>query len=205
MIKWLFAFLGVIFLSASLAQDLSKYGVIDEELPVGVNVGDTIKNTELNLLTGETEYIYEYSKDRPTVILFYRGEWCPVCNKYLSNLSDSLDLIKEKANVIVISPETKENMMKTQEEHPEYTYVLDENEELMMAFDVVFYVTKKYQKKIKMFLRTDIAAHNENDDTEARLPIPATYIVNKDGVVLYRHFEYDYHIRASALDILKHL
>jgi peroxiredoxin len=192
------------FLGLTLnAQDVEKYGVVDGTQPEGAQVGDTIVDLTLHFLNGKEGSLYDLSMDRPTVILFYRGEWCPVCNKYLSNLSDSLGMIQEKANVIVISPETKANMEKTQKSHPEYTYVLDEEEEIMLAFDVLFDVTKKYQKKIKTFLWTDIAEHN--DEKKARLPVPATFIVDANGVILYRHFEYDYGIRATALEILTHL
>lgn len=185
------------------SQDFGKHGVLDQDLPLGLNVGDTVMDLELTFQDGTRESLYDYSKDRPTVVLFYRGEWCPVCNKYLSNLTDSLAMIKEKANVIVVSPETKGNMLKMQEEHPEYNYILDGNQVVMSTFDVLFYVTKKYQKKIKTFLRTDIT--KQNGQEVAKLPVPATYIVGKNGVILFEHFNYDYGVRATATEILSNL
>ena len=53
--------------------------------------------------------IFELNKaieDRPVVIIFYRGFWCPVCNKHLSQIQDSISLITDKgATVVAISPE----------------------------------------------------------------------------------------------------
>ena len=74
---------------------------------------------------------------------------------------------------------------------------------IMQDFDVLFKVTKKYQGKIKTFLFTDIAKNNNQD--EAQLPVPATYIIDQKGMVKWRHFDYDYTKRASAKDIIKAL
>src|SRR5687767_3980125 len=52
-------------------------------------------------------------KKGKVVLVFYRGEWCPYCNKELSRLQDSLQLITEKgATVIAVSPEKPENISK---------------------------------------------------------------------------------------------
>ncbi len=193
--------IAVVFLAFSPhAQDLDKYGVVEEGAPSGIEVGDTIENLTLYFLSGDVINLHDYVSSKPTVVLFYRGEWCPVCMRYLSNLSDSLSLIEEKANVIVVAPEIEENMKKTKENSPTFTFVLDSNEAIMKAFDVMFDVTEKYQKKISTFLKTDIAEHNGED--AARLPVPATYMLDENGVILFRHFDFNYKVRATASQIL---
>lgn len=199
----LIIFLPFFFQTIVQAQDLDKYGVEEAALPVGLEVGDTIDDLPLNYLMGDQRSIDELLEEKPLVVLFYRGEWCPVCMKYLSNLTDSLALIEEKANVIVVSPEKREKMLVTYEQYPQFTYVLDTNELMMTSFDVLFNVTDKYQKKISTFLKVDISEHNNKED--ARLPVPATYVINKNGVIIYRQFDYNYKERASALSILKAL
>lgn len=201
--KIITAFILVLSTVALHSQQLDKYGVSEEGLPQGLMVGDTVNNLPLQFLDGATEQLYQYSSEKPTVVLFYRGEWCPVCSRHLSNLTDSLALIKIHANVIVVAPESKENMLKMAKDHPEYTYVLDQDEQIMNSFDVIFNVTDQYQKKIKTLLATDIAKHNDKEG--ARLPVPATYIVDKDGVIHYRHFDFNYKNRASAREILEAL
>lgn len=191
------------FLVITHAQDLDKYGVEEADLPEGLQVGDTIHDLPLNYLNGDQQSIDELLDERPLVVLFYRGEWCPVCMKYLSNLTDSLALIEEKANVIVVSPEKREKMLVTYEQYPQFTYVLDTNELIMKSFDVLFNVTDKYQKKISTFLKVDISEHN-NQDT-ARLPVPATYVIDKNGVIIYRQFDYNYKQRSNVADILEKL
>ncbi len=48
------------------------------------------------------------------VLMFYRGQWCPYCNKQMSQMNDSLSMITAKgATVVAISPEIQENVVKT--------------------------------------------------------------------------------------------
>jgi len=64
-------------------------------------------------------------------------------------------------------------------------------------------VTDAYQKKIRDKLNTDIAENNGNK--EAKLPVPATYVIGKDGVIKYVQFDLNYKNRASVEGILEHL
>jgi peroxiredoxin len=67
-------------------------------------------------------------KEGKVVLVFYRGEWCPYCNKELSRLQDSLQLIKDKgATLVAVSPEKPENVLKTVEKtKAEYSILYDE-------------------------------------------------------------------------------
>jgi len=67
----------------------------------------------------------------------------------------------------------------------------------------MFSVTKKYEGKIKTFLMTDIAKNNNQD--EATLPVPATYVIGRDDVIKRRHFNYNYGVRATAKENIDNL
>jgi peroxiredoxin len=73
----------------------------------------------------------------------------------------------------------------------------------MQRYDVLFNVTEAYQQKISTKLEADIASNNAKED--AKLPVPATFIIDQEGVIVYRQFNADYHIRATVNDILNHL
>ena len=81
--------------------------------------------------------------------------------------------------------------------------ILDKDESLMQAFDVDFEVTNGYHKKIKTFLFADIAKNN-NKET-AKLPVPATFIIDQSGTISYRQFDLNYKNRASIKEIVKNL
>ncbi len=77
------------------------------------------------------------------------------------------------------------------------------NESIIRAYGVSFRVTDSYNRKIKFGLMTDIASNNGQE--EATLPIPATYIIDRDGSIIARQFDPDYKNRASVKWILDHL
>lgn len=144
-------------------------------------------------------------KKGPVVVLFYRGQWCPVCNRHLSRLQDSLQLIYNKgAAVIAISPEKPEYLGKTvSKTKVKFTLLYDKDYSISEAFDVVF---KPTEKEIAMYndrLKADL--ENANTDSSKRLPVPATFIINKKGIIVWREFNPDYKVRASVHDILKNI
>jgi len=183
-----------------------KYGLdTTGSMPSGLVQGVKAPRIIAQSINGDPINSVELLKEKSIVLIFYRGEWCPVCNKYLSNLNDSLSYILEKnAVVIAISPETIDNAHKTESQtSAAFIIIPDTTHKIMLDYDVLFNVTDKYQKKISRFLSTDIAANNHEED--AHLPVPATYIINKNGIISYVQFDYNYKNRASVKDIIDHL
>lgn len=174
-------------------------------VPIGLKVGEKAPVIKGISVDGNGINSNETLKDKNIVLIFYRGKWCPVCSKYLSNLNDSLKfIIENNAEIFVIGPETFENAEKTVDKtSADFILIPDTSLQILKDYDVLFYVTKKYQGKIKTFLMTDIAKNNNQD--EALLPVPATYVIGKDGVIKWRHFDYDYSKRASVKEIIDNL
>lgn len=180
----------------------TDYGMdITKPLPVGLPLGAKAPIVEMinldnQIMTSESLY-----KKGPLVVIFYRGEWCPVCNKYLSALNDSLPMIEALgAEVVVVSPELAENAKKTQENsHSQFTFVPDPTLQIEKSFDVLFHVTDDYQSKINTYLNKDIKENNGS--TKALLPVPATFVIDQSGTIVYKQFDYDYHNRATATEI----
>jgi len=67
----------------------------------------------------------------------------------------------------------------------------------------MFSVTKAYQDKVKAGLSIDIAENNGRDT--ARLPVPATYIISKDGIIVAVQFDPDYNYRSTVKWMLQNL
>lgn len=187
--------------------DYKEFGIDTTELdaPTGLSVGDIAPNFFVKDQRKNKTELKELLKEGPVIIIFFRGNWCPICSRYLSNLKDSLTFITKKGvKVVAVTPETDINVEKTGKKMPaELIIISDKNEKIMEDYKVVFNVTESYQKKIKHFLFTDIAKHNGKE--KARLPVPATFIVDKNGMIVYRHFDLNYKNRASVNDILLNL
>jgi len=139
------------------------------------------------------------------VLLFYRGQWCPVCNRHMSQLQEQLDEIEAKgAKVIAVSPEKQENLQKTKSKTgAEFTLLYDEDYKICEDFDVAF-VPK--EQLIELYdTRLDADLENAHSDNSQRIPVPATFIINQKGKVAWRHFDRDYKERASEEEIMEAL
>jgi len=195
-----------VFSILGFAQEDIGFGVdMDGNIPKGLNVGDKAPMFVINSIDGQKVDAASILKEKELVIIFYRGEWCPVCTRYLSSFNDSLEYINAKGTeVLAIGPETSQNGDKTKENTgADFTIIADSTQQIARDYDVLFDVTKGYQRKIKTFLRTDIAENNGSD--KAQLPVPATFVIGKDGIIKFKQFDYNYKNRASVKEILEHL
>jgi peroxiredoxin len=179
-----------------LAQDAAK--------PEGLKVGDVAPAFESVDQNGKKISLKEILQKGEAVLVFYRGQWCPYCNKQLSKISDSLSLITAKgATVITITPETTENIKKTiTKTKAIYAIVEDKGLKIMSNYKVKFAVDAGTIEKYKKY---GIDFEKANGENGANLPVPATYIIGQDGKVKYVFFNTDYSKRATVKEILENL
>lgn len=177
-----------------------------QEKPEGLFIHSKAFDFKAKDVSGEAINLKDLRKNGPVVIVFYRGNWCPYCNKELSQLQDSLQLIKDKgASLVAITPETPEGIIKTAEKtKATFPIIYDEDMKIMKAYDVAFKVAEKTVTRYKSF-DIDLAANNNQRPDEIYLPVPAVYIVDKEGNITYRYFEPDYKKRPSVKEILMNL
>lgn len=144
-------------------------------------------------------------KEKPVVLVFYRGFWCPYCNKHIKSLQDSLKLIeKAGATVIAVSPEKPDYLNKMKSKNGvQFTILYDEDYKIAKAFDVNFLPTKKERTLYNVMLGAKLKK-SHSDDSE-QLPIPATFLINKDGKIVWRQFDPNYKNRSTVENILKAL
>jgi len=195
--------------SAVFGQEINyaKFGIEtkDSHIPHGLKPGDKAPDFVGYDQTGKQVELKKLLEEGPVVLFFYRGKWCPVCSRYLNNYQDSLNMIVGQGfNVVAVTPESIENVEQTVKFHNlTFTVIYDCQEKIMEDYDVMFSVTKDYQDKILKDLSTSIAENNGRD--VAHLPVPATYIINKDGIIVAVQFDPDYHKRASVQWMLKNM
>ncbi|MCW3117712.1 MAG: AhpC/TSA family protein [Chitinophagaceae bacterium] len=181
-------------------------GAIGQEKPEGLFIHSKAPDFKAKDLTGVAVNLKDFRKKGPVVLVFYRGNWCPYCNKALSRLQDSLQFIKEKgATLIAITPEGQEGIIKTAEKtKAEFPIIYDEDLKIMKAYEVAYKVDDKAVSRYKNF-DIDLAANNNQKPDAVYLPVPAVYIIDREGNITYRYFEPDYKKRASVKEILKNL
>jgi peroxiredoxin len=177
----------------------------NSNIPHGLNAGDKAPDFTGYDQTGKQVELKKVLDRGPIILFFYRGKWCSECSRYLNNYQDSLKILTDQGfNVIAITPESIENVEQSVKLHNlTFTVIYDCQEKIMKDYDVMFSVTKAYQDKIFLESSIDIAKNNGRD--AARLPVPATYIINRDGFIVAVQFDPDYRNRASVKWMLKNL
>jgi peroxiredoxin len=168
----------------------------------GLKKGDTAPAFTAVDNSGKTLNLKTLLKTNKAVVLFfYRGQWCPYCNKHIQQLQDSLQLLTGKgAYVVGVTPETADNINKTiGKTKASFSMVSDNGYAIMKAYDVNYVMDQATVTKYKGY-GIDLEANNGN--TDHMLPVPATYVIGKDGKLVYVHFDKDYRKRASIQSIL---
>jgi peroxiredoxin len=175
-----------------------------QEAPEGLFINSKAKNFKATDQFGSTVELKDLLKKGKVVLVFYRGYWCPYCNRYLKKLEDSLQLIKDKgATLIAVTPEKPESVSKTVEKtKAEYSIIYDEDMKIMKAYEVDYTVPGN---TVTRYRNTGINLEEINGENGNSLPIPATYIIDEDSNVTYRFFNPDYKKRPSVKEILDHL
>jgi peroxiredoxin len=175
-----------------------------QEAPEGLFIASKAPDFKAKDQNGKEIRLKDLLKEGKVVLVFYRGYWCPYCNKELSKLQDSLQLIKDKgATLIAVSPEKQENISKTIEKtKAEYSILHDEGLKIMKAYEVEFEVP---ENTITRYRNAGIDIGKNNGDNGNFLPIPAVYIIDKESTITYRFFEPDYKKRPTVLDLLNNL
>lgn len=172
--------------------------------PKGLSVGDIAPDFKATSQDGSLISLKKELKNGPVVLFFYRGSWCPYCNKQMAQLQDSLKFIKAKgASIIGVTPETNESMKKIlKNSAASFPLISDTGTEIMNLYDVSFKLDAPTVERYKKY-NIDLTAANGN--SENKLPVPATYIIGVDGKIKFVYFNTDYKMRASVAEIISHL
>lgn len=175
-----------------------------QEAPEGLFISSKAPDFKATDQNGEEIRLKDLVKKGKVVLVFYRGFWCPHCNRFLKKLEDSLQLIKAKgATLVAVTPEKPGNISKTIEKTKAgYPILFDEDLKIMKAYDVDL---EQQENTITRYRNTGIDLEKNNGKNWKYLPIPAVYIIDKESTVIYRFFEPDYKKRPSVKEILDNL
>jgi len=137
------------------------------------------------------------SYKKPTVVLFYRGGWCPYCNAQLGDLHIvEPKLRKSGFEVVFLSsdrPELLYSSLKAADIH--YTLLSDSHLEAAKSFHVAYHVDDATVAKLREY-GEDLEATTGTKEHE--LPVPSVFIIDTSGTIRFVYSNPDYKIRLSA-------
>lgn len=169
---------------------------------MALKVGDRAPSIVLGNAKGETVDVGALLKKGPVIVAFYRGGWCPFCNLELRAFQRLLpDIEASGASLVAISPEKPDDSLSTAEKNALTFEVLsDVGQKVGRAFRLVYDFSDELKSAYNGF-GLDIPAKNGTAG-EWALPISATYIIGRDGVIVYANTDADYRDRADPSEIL---
>lgn len=142
--------------------------------------------------------------DKHLVLSFFRGTWCPYCNLELKALDNiSHEIKKRGARLVSSSPELFQNMKHDLDRNGiQSTVVSDLNNNAADKFGLVFDLPWDYQQIYRaMNIHLDLL----NNNPEWTLPVPATFVISRDGIIKATHINVDYTLRMEPEAILSEL
>lgn len=150
------------------------------------------KDVNLDELLKENEFV---------VLNFYRGAWCPYCNLELKAFEQINDkLIQNKAKLVAISPQTPDASLTTMQKNElSFEVLSDTNNKVAKEYGLVFSLAQELRPIYEKFGIDIVASNNENS---FELPMPATYVINKNKEIIYAFIDEDYTSRSEPQEIL---
>jgi peroxiredoxin len=163
--------------------------------------GDVAPSFSLRDPEGNIVNSADLLKRGPLVLSFYRGVWCPYCNMELQALEAvKPEFDKYGASLVAISPQNAPNSRRSLRQNKlSFPILSDVKGKVGAAFGLRFnlpdYLVELYKQ-----LKNDLP--NLNDDPSWTLPMPARYVIGRDGVILYSEVNPDYTRRLEPEDMI---
>jgi peroxiredoxin len=157
-------------------------------------VGANVPELTLRTVDGELFNLNEAIRNKPTVLIFYRGGWCPYCNMQLGQLRDiEPEIIKYGYQIIAISPDRPKKLIESIDEHKmNYLLLSDSNMAVAKAFGIAFKLDDATLKKYEEY---GIDLHDASGQKHYSLPVPAVFVIGTDGIIKFEYVNPNYAVR----------
>jgi peroxiredoxin len=168
----------------------------------GLAVGDHAPNFTLPDALGQPVTLADLLSQGPVVATFYRGEWCPYCNIQLRGLQAALPHLRELgASLVAISPQAADyGLTLTKKNELAFPVLSDLDQEVIRAYQVQFTLAGDLEDLQVNVFQNDPAV--QNADHTRSLPVPATFVIDRDGVIRAAFVSADWRYRPEPADII---
>lgn len=169
-----------------------------------LKVGDVSPSFELRDQSGKLVSSADLLAKGRVVVSFIRGRWCPFCVAQMEAMSSVASEIGAAGTAMVaVSPQTEKQAFFMHDQHKlTFPLLVDAHNGLARQFGLVYRVPEEQQA---LYGRTFVNLPFANGDSSWELPIPATYVIGRDGRVLFSSVNEDYTDRVEPLEILARL
>lgn len=168
-----------------------------------LGVGATIPDVAVLDEQGGEVRLRDLVRRGPTVLLFYRGGWCPYCNLHLKDVAGvEKELLASGVQIHAISTDQPSKLRETPERDSlGYSLLSDSRMEAARAFGIAFEVPAETVRKYRDEFSIDLEA--ASGQTHHLLPHPSVFVVDATGQVRFAHVDPDYKVRLDARKIVE--
>ena len=194
-------------ISEQHVAELFATGIEDRILRPGTRAPEF---TLQDALTGKPVHSTDLLSLGPLVINFFRGRWCPYCVTELEvwrNLNTQLRAAG--AFFIAISPQTQRHNDFTLQQHLlPFPILSDTDAAVAEQFGIAYSVPESHREYYKRILVNIPFVNSGNmyktaSESSWRLPLPATFVINQDGVIAFSEAHADFRVRPEPADVMQ--
>lgn len=168
-----------------------------------LKTGDKAANATVKDARGNDVQLADVYSSAPTVLIFYRGGWCPYCTAHLAKLgSIEDDLTSAGYQIVAISPDAPEFLIETSDKgDTDFTLLSDSETDAARAFGLAFRVDDATVDRYLAF-ENPIDLERRSGKTHHILPVPAAYVIDQQGNIKFAFTSPDYKKRVDEKALL---
>jgi peroxiredoxin len=139
--------------------------------------------------------------DGPAVVVFHRGHWCSYCHITNDALSDvAAEVRAAGGRIVAITPDRQPYVAKFKAaERTSFPILTDLDNGYALSLGLAIWIGTEMGEYI-LSRGIDLSTYQGNDSWF--LPIPATFVIGRDGIIVARHVDPDYRQRMELRDLL---
>jgi peroxiredoxin len=183
--------------SERAVEELFETGIEEKILPVGATAPQFALRDGAGRLVRSTDLLAL----GPLVIKFFRGRWCSYCVTELEAWRDLYERVRERGGLLVaISPQTeRQNDFMVAQHRLPFPLLSDPGCELAEKFGLAYTVPEPLRD---YYLSILVNLPFVNGESSWRLPLPATYVIGKNGKVVLAEAHADFRVRPEPEEAL---
>ena len=202
-------------ISECAVADLFATGIEDRVLPAGAPMphfalpdavaGTTVRSTDLLALA-------------PLIVIFFRGRWCPYCTTALEAWRDHMPEVRRRGGLLVaISPQISrqnaflaDHLFRESSHGSRFPILSDPDSQLAASFGLTYTIPERDRAYFRSILvnipfANSGLSYNRAPDSAWRLPLAATFVIDRGGTVRFAEAHADFRVRAEPAETLSHL